>query len=253
MCGCGTSGKKKSRSGKLGDLGARPGVAKMRNYLIVLTAILFAASFSVSSQAEIITIDSFDDSWELYPSAIDEAETQIDTGLIDVLGGSRETIYTVYGSSRSGAGLEMADSSLIANGGRRNWSIVELTYDADGAGLNLDLSSYTKISLDISFEHVGLGRSTIFNVTLNDGENTKTVTKTWDVEQYNVNKPVDFLLSDFAGIDLDSIQSLMINMESDWSGQYEVFELFASDELIPEPATIVLLSLGVLLFVRKRR
>ena len=225
----------------------------MKNLAIVSTAILFVVSLSVSCYASIIVLDSFNDSWELYPSALGTTESQIDSALADVIGGQRETDYTVYGSSRSGAGLEMADGSLIINGGKRNWNVVSLMYDADGAGLNLDLSSYTELSLEISFEHVGLAKSTVFAVTLTDGYNTKTVTKTWDIEQYNVNEPVIFLLSDFTGINLSSVQSLTLDMESDWSGQFEMFELLVSDYWIPEPATITLLSLGLILLIRVRK
>ena len=134
----------------------------MRNLIAPVVVLSIVFFFIPSLQAAVITIDDFNESWTLDPPAIDVAVTKSETGLVDVYGGTRDTEYTVHGASTNGAGLELAESLFINSGGKRNWSVVVLTYDADGTGLNLDASAYTSILMDVWFEHVGKEKTPCF-------------------------------------------------------------------------------------------
>jgi len=216
----------------------------MRKHLFVLGVVIFLCCCSLL-QATIITIDDFESgSIDLRPTALTVPIIQNETGLAGVYGGTRTIEYTVFGKSLSGAGVEMAESLLIDNNGKRNWSTVELTYDAGGAGLNLDLSSFTIISMDAWFEHVAFDKDTVVTLTLSDGTNTASVTKTWDVEQCDLDLTLYFSLSGFAGVDKSNIQSLTVYIESDWYGEYAIDNIQVSDHDVPEPATIAIFLLG---------
>jgi hypothetical protein len=105
-------------------------------------------------------------------------------------------------------------------------------------------------------DHLGYQKTSVLRITLNDSLNTAVVSKIWttylsvgDYANY------DFLFSDFISnnpsLDLSSIDSIKLYMETDMSGDYAMVASFTTDA-IPEPATIAILSLGGLLLRRKK-
>lgn len=203
--------------------------------------------------------------WTLNGTTLGVAVAKSETGLplSNVFGGTRDTSFTEYGSLD--ANMVMGYSAYydwgweVQNNSSSSWSVAELTYDGGGGagGLDLNLTTGTKLSVDRWFDHMGLGKNTVLSITLDDGAETATVAKIWSTYTVsNVLETEDFLFTDFladnASLDLSSIDTITLYLETDQAGDYILANGLSTDA-IPEPATIGLLGLVGLLFARKRK
>ncbi len=132
-----------------------------------------------------------------------------------------------------------------------------MTYDGGGGGLALDLNNGTKFLIDTWFDPVGLNKNTVLSIAMDDGAQTATVAKIWTVYQViNFQVTEDFLFSSFLAqkpsIDLSSIDSITLYMETDQAGDYALLTGFSTDA-IPEPASMALFALGGLAMMRRKR
>lgn len=233
----------------------------MRRALGISAVILAMATVS---QATIIIDDyiSTDPAggWDLYATTFDTVVTKSETDLSGVYGGSRDTSYTVGNAGLQadldfGTRMSLGDGWYSHSNDLSTWSKGTLTYNGGGSGLGLDLTSGTKFSVDASFDHVGNEKQSVLSIIINDGTHTATVAKSWTTYESIGLTTEEFLFSAFTTvnphIDLSSIDSIALYLETDNAGDYSVRN-FSTDATVPEPATIVLLGLGCLVLLKRR-
>jgi len=242
---------------------------------ILVTAVVVLLALGTAAQA-VIVIDDFTDfmtpvvapavldtdgitdyGWYIKATALGVAYNYAETGL-SIYGGTRNSSYTVYGSL-SGTMMTMGSGWATENNGSSSWSQSTLTYDAGGAGLNLNLTSGTKLSVDRIFDHMGNLKNTVFSIKLDDGAQTATVSKIWtSYVVSNVQVTDDFLFSSFlaqnGSLNLASIDKITLYLETDKAGDYSLLTGLTTDA-VPEPSSIIALvaGLGPLLAFRRRR
>ena len=233
----------------------------MKKLLLVSALVMLAVG--LSAQATIVLDDFMTNDplgyWGLTCTTANVAVYGSETGLAGTIGGSRDVMFNANnaGSSWFSIGGGYADQSNSSN----KYSLSEMTYNGGGGagGLNLNLTSGTKFSVDYWIDHLGYQKQSVLRITLNDGLNTAVVSKIWSppapVVYINDEVTYDFAFSDFLSnnplIDLSSIDSIKLYMETDMAGDYAMVTGFTTDA-IPEPATIAILSLGGLLLRRKK-
>lgn len=146
--------------------------------------------------------------------------TVTDSGLGDVAGGSRT--LTVEATVAGGANPEVVagvipsftlmaySSSLLADGA------VTLFYDADGAGLGLDLSLGTGIQLALITDAAAVPY--IITLTLSDGIITESDVQ---VGMMSGSALVQFFYTSFPNVDLANIHSIEMAIDSSAAGDFE--------------------------------
>lgn len=231
--------------------------------LLSLFAILVLCSTSMAT-----TIDEFENTsimTNVYGTVYNAIYLQSDATLRDttigVLGGVRDVAvdFSVDGYPANAFVISdisegWGDAGSLSLGGSSTAQFT-LTYSAGDAGLNTDLSSGTKITLDFDPDHVGYLRTSIVSVILNDGVNSAEVSYSWSSYLMLPRTQLDFtfaaFLADNASLDLTSIDSIALHYVSDHDNDVSFYSL--TTDAVPEPATIALLGLGGLLFARKRK
>lgn len=177
-----------------------------------------------------------------------------------VFGGSRKVDFGLSGSEYDNFNIidkiEWASQSpATLNLGPGSLAEVMITYDANGAGLNADMSGSTKITLDYDPDHVGFQRPNVISMTLEDSDSdSATVSYTYSVYANPPRTLLDFTFADFLtdnpALDIDSIEKVVFEYVSD-SANDVAFYGITTDGPVPEPATLLLLSMGGL-WLRKR-
>lgn len=242
--------------------------------------------FGMINTASAVLIDDFTST--IYPDGywtvdlgvnagnpIDQVDSQtiVETGLADVLGGTRKTEVITNPTTdtrgyTSNAGVSPAlftsDLGTWAPGSAGAFSMsssfggraeFNMCYDANGAGLNADLSGGSKIAMSFDPDHFGHIAETVIEMKLSDGVNEAMVSYSWDT--YTL-PPVsgfyelDFLFADFladnADLDLTNIQSIKLHYLADHAHDVGIDYLMTDAANIPEPMTFVLLGAGGILF-----
>ena len=229
---------------------------------MAVASLVLAAGAGGQVMGAMIIIDDFSGGWTIHPtlSQLDTTLTKAESGYAttSVIGGSRNTAYTPHnaGGATGTSGVDLYLEGPTPNwcnlvNGTKTWSEFTMTYDGGGGtgGLNLNLTGGTKFSVDIYTDHVGNGGySSLMSITLNDGSNVKTVS-----QALSVGAPItyDILFSGFTGVNLANIDSIAFHLQTDKAGDYNVVAPLTAD--IPEPATLLLLALGGLAVIRRRR
>lgn len=146
------------------------------------------------------------------------------------------------------AGLLSSDT-----GGRAEWSI---TYDGNGSGLGVDLSSFSSFVLSWEGDQDEFEFDTSMTITLTDSQSrSASSTVLWQAGQMLPSRALDtsWALSDFSaagtGIDLSDIDSIR------WSGvgDESMDASFSSLRAIPEPSSLLLIGIGAGAFVFSSR
>jgi hypothetical protein len=240
---------------------------KMKRSMIAAMSVVAVLAISSAAQATII-IDDFTSpagGWTLTTTTIGVPVTQSETGLAGVYGGSRDTVYTVGGmiggTSWFGTSTSIEPGVWFLSNSTKSWSKGTLTYNGGGGagGLNLNLTSGTQFSFDALFDHVGASKNSVLSLTLNDGLQAATVSKVWTSVDPIPPAPQTFsfaaFLSGNPSLNLSSIDSISVYLETDRAGDYEIHVL-STDAVVPEPGTIALLAtglIGLLAYAWRRR
>lgn len=92
-----------------------------------------------------------------------------------------------------------------------------------------------RVSLGIILNDVALGQSTNFSVTLGSGTTTVTKTFSSDIDYDNPNRPlpIDFLFSDFTGINATQINAFSIMIDPPANGDVSLKFLGVGDNRVP--------------------
>lgn len=170
--------------------------------------------------------------------------------------GIRSSLYfsdspTIIGSGR----LNSASLSLPTGGGVTGDVDLSFIYDANGTGLGANLTAYPEIAFLWEGDHHGFNNSSFVSLTLEDSlgnthaeifsypvmanENYFIETLKWDTDDFSN-----------AGVNITDVDKITLHINTDASADYT----FSSFTLIPEPSSVLVMTLscGAFLFRRKR-
>ena len=193
------------------------------------------------------------------------SDPQSDTGLFDVPGGKRDTTFTVTsGLATSTANIITTPvHELAANWASGSLGNIKVEYGAyaviGGAGpdLNLNLSIEYGITFEVVAADLNGGTMNIDLLIDNDGSSGGPTTRTSGPVTINIGSgfyQVPF--SSFSGlttVELGDVDGIRYTV----AGSIDSFDItidsMQSTGVIPEPASLSLLGLGVLALLRRRR
>ncbi|MBF0216612.1 MAG: PEP-CTERM sorting domain-containing protein [Candidatus Omnitrophica bacterium] len=234
----------------------------MRKILVCLTVGVMLMFISETARAANTTIDEFDNPSfvELLP-AYGTTEHRVDTGLPDVIGGSRQIDYTRYSPGNTGlsAGTDYSDSFYIKQSSApgqasmstsaSNWGEFYLTYDANGSGLNTDFSQVDQMEVNFWVDHLGFVKPSAMSIMLTDGNGTSYEQKTiWSTNSLIDNWLTEsFPLAEYAahGVNLTDVDQIRFYYEGDQANDASFDNIrFTSSSSTPEPASMILFGIG---------
>ena len=236
-------------------------------YKFFLTLAFAAVALSGTAKAAPIVIDNFGEPPSVSGAEFHAADDGLlpinDLGLLttNVVGGSRVgSVQSFLGSPTLGDSVTLTYGSgfgshfTVATAGTGTTD-VNLMYDANGAGLALDLSSQVGIMLDFSIlDAAAIG--TTFTLDITDVTATtfsETLTATTGGPQ-----TFDFLFSlpGYAGLDTSTIDTIELNSSVPANGDIRISNI-QSIENVPEPGSLAIWGLigiaGAFGFWRMRR
>ncbi len=171
-----------------------------------------------------------------------------ESGLGGVLGGTRfTTAQFTTASLGNGIGLDInaGGFEFLSTGAGSVYGWIKTLYNAGGAGLDANFSGETAIRTIFDPDHLAFGKDSILKITLSDADSSFAVEKRWKSPLDYVSQPgvqtVDFLFSSFSGIDFNSIKSVEVFYEGDFSNDLA----FHSVSTVPIPAAVWLLGTGI--------
>ena len=231
----------------------------MKRLLIVIVVLVSVGSMATASHI----IDDFSDSGngagidiQLTQPSVGTSGPVLKTGLSGVTGGRRQITLTV--TTHPGGFVDATTGVIVSappdrfvlaqDPGVDGLAILEYGSYAGAAftGLDRDLSLDLALTFDLISADLTGGTAKAEIDT-----STGTLTRT---EAINVaSGPVQFLFSNFTGTgDLSQVNGLRYTFDgpADWDIQ---ISKLSSDDVIPEPATMSLLGLGLLALVRRRK
>jgi hypothetical protein len=174
--------------------------------------------------------------------AVGGTGTDTQTGLSGVAGGTRDLTLTAQDVFAGGSQAQ-AEINLVTSPGNfqltnsiRIDSVVEITWDANDAGLNLDLSGEASILLS----GVENDLATSYTITLNSTGGAASSLTLMPGEGFSGD--LDFAFSSFGGsVDLADIQSIVLEIDGVRGADVIIDSILA----VPEPGTAAALALGL--------
>jgi len=229
------------------------------NTMVMVFLVVGLMGVSITAQAAEYFLDQFDDTdppggWELpYTSP---GLSKIDTK-IGVVGGTRYTGMPGIEGMVGYTPLELypgeQEPGHIGSLGT-HWDSDQarsffVLYDANDAGLNLDFTPVTTLTIGLWVDHYGVGRPTFFQLTLTDESGKSFIsTKTYSSPQtFNDWLEETFPISSFSGsADLAHIKSFRFDYAGD-CGQTVLFDSIKADASpAPLPGSVALHGTGLL-------
>ena len=176
-----------------------------------------------------------------------------------VIGGSRtmflEVIASVF-SQNSEFSVDAAQQILILNNGSGNRGTGVVTWDANTSGLGgedlTDNGASDRIAIHVLSSD--LNTEIMVGITDTDGDSASNLTTLATMMGIASLKFDDFVENGGGTTDFDSVDVIQLTVaRSPATAQDVTVRLIESSGGVPEPATMSLLGLGVIGFVRRRR
>ena len=218
---------------------------------IALACLTLTSTLLTSAEATVIMIDDFQDGdVNLTANSTIPSSSSSETAT-SAIGGTRETGITYKSgplSVRANTALELLSfSSDTMTAGDFN-----LTYDANGSGLNADLTnggSNDTLFVDLILADAG----SILTVTLQSIDEATSTSNSYSLSE-SLTGPglAEFRLTGFIGVNPTDIESIAVNIEGAANGDYAIDQIYVA---VPEPSSMIIWSLsglGLIPFYRRR-
>jgi len=216
-------------------------------------------TLAVASSAPAATIDLFSSTADGLPYVLTRNTVGslqgVQTGLADVIGGARDLV--VAASSMALPGIDTVQAGVYPAAGVFDYSSsagadgsLHLLYDANGAGLNADLSGDVFLAVDFTHFDMAGGEPMVVVVAIESGlgSSLQFQTLTAPGPQTLTFPYADFVPS--GQLDLASVQSIFVGFEP---YQAVDFRLDAIRTEVPEPGSFLLLAAAAGLALRRKR
>ena len=217
--------------------------------LFALACLALTSTLLTSAEATVIMIDDFQDGdVNLTANSTIPSSSSNETAT-SAIGGTRETGITYESgplSVRANTALEMLSfSSDTMTAGDFN-----LAYDANGIGLNADLTN-GGINKTLFVDLILADADSILTVTL---QSIDEATSTSHSLSESLTGPglAEFGLNGFIGVDPTDIEAIFINIEGAPNGDYAIDQIYVA---VPEPSSMIIWSmsaLSLIAFYRRR-
>ena len=223
----------------------------IRRIYFTFACLALSSTLFTSAKASVVMIDDFrDGNVDLTANATTPSSSS-NEATTSSIGGFRETVITYETGPlavRANTAMEMISfSSDTQTAGDFN-----LSYDANGSGLNADLTNG------------GINHTLFVDLILADAGSNLTVTlqsiddATSAVNSYSITESLtgpglaEFKLNGFLGIDPTDIEAILVDIEGAANGDYAIDQIYAG---VPEPSSMIIWSMfgiGLVAFYRRR-
>lgn len=249
----------------------------MKKNAFVLAALI---GFSASAAQAAIVIDDFNDPFAapgqmVRVDTVGATDTELQTGLTGVLGGSRELSITCdagcIANTNRDASLEVVAGELAWTNGTNVRSTAQVMWNANGAGLNADLDAMgnsivaTVLEADLGFNYTltlwtsDTNFTSLVSGTLNAVVDGAPEDAFYNLDWFELSNGDYFLgglpftiVNGGAGVDLNDVNKITFALTNTGTCYQSgtacsaAVDLRIDEARIPEPSTVALLGLGLL-------